>query len=104
MVSSTRNPEPPAILRLASALLWIRRRKTTAFIMRARLEWVRKRAVLAKTVSQSALMRLLEVAMAKMRTDSSIALGAYSSVTRKNAVALGFQSQADRANAVSVGS
>src|SRR5260364_315076 len=40
----------------------------------------------------------------KMRTDSSIALGAYSSVTRKNAVALGFQSQADRANAVSVGS
>src|SRR5260364_270623 len=64
MVSSTRNPEPPAILRLASALLWIRRRKTTAFIMRARLEWVRKRAVLAKTVSQSALMRLLEVAMA----------------------------------------
>src|SRR5260363_336190 len=40
----------------------------------------------------------------KMRTDSSIALGAYASVTRKNAVALGFRSQADRANAVSVGS
>src|SRR5260363_80271 len=40
----------------------------------------------------------------QMRTDSSIALGAYASVTRKNAVALGFRSQADRANAVSVGS